>query len=100
MTVLDRFTRRATNRTAKFSPLLSKLIGDGVYLRALTGPFSAISVVLAVLLAISSINLNAGVLIHPPVILFMAITVLGIFDAFAGALSVALFVLLSLPTCA
>jgi hypothetical protein len=97
MTVLDRFTRRATERTARFSPLLSKLIGDGVYLRALTGPLSVIPMVLGVLLAIASVGANAGVLLHPPVLLFMAITVLGIFDAFAGAVSVTLFVLLSLP---
>jgi hypothetical protein len=97
MRAIDRPTRRATKSVAKFSPLVSKLINDGVYLRAMFGPLSVMTIVFAVLLAVSSSNANDGILLHPPVLLFMAIAVLGIFDAFAGTLAVTIFVMLSLP---
>jgi len=97
MTALDGITRRSTRSTARFSPLLSKLINDGIYLRAIFGSFSIIPTLLGVGLAVVSLTQNDGMLLHPPVALFMAIAVLGVFDAFAGSLAVLIFVIGSLP---
>jgi hypothetical protein len=97
MTALDGITRRSTRSTARFSPLLSKLINDGIYLRAIFGSVSILPTWLGVGLAVVSLSQNDGMLLHPPVALFMAIAVLGIFDAFAGSLAVLIFVLGSLP---
>ena len=94
---LDRPTRKWTYKTARFSPLLSKLINDGIYLRAMLGSVSAIPMIAAVVFAILGLQENAGTLLHPPVPLFMAIAIIGMFDAFAGVVGVSIFILGSLP---
>ena len=94
---LDKPTRNWTRRTARFSPLLSKLINDGIYLRAILGSVSIIPTIAAVVLAIVGLQQNEGTLLHPPVALFMAIALIGIFDAFAGIVGISVFVLGSLP---
>jgi len=95
--LLDNPTRRWTRAVARISPFISKLLNDGVYFRAVFGSLWVLPSLLGVSLAIASLGLNEGELIHPPVILFLAITVLGIFDAFAGSLAVAVFLFGSLP---
>ena len=97
VTALDNISRRWTRSVNKVSPLVSKMINDGVYLRAIFGSLSMAPLLVGIVLAIVSLDQNSGELLHPPVALFMAIAVLGIFDALAGSLAVMVFVLGSLP---
>ena len=97
VTALDGISRRWTRAVSRFSPFISKLINDGVYLRAIFGSISILPMFLGVGLAVVSLTQNEGQLLHPPVALFMAIAVLGIFDALAGFIAVTVFVLGSLP---
>lgn len=94
---LDRPTRNLTRRVARFSPFLSKLLNDGAYLRAVFGSLWLIPSLVGAYLAVISLQQNDGVLLHPPVMLFLAIVVLGIFDAFAGFVALTVFILGSLP---
>ncbi|MEK9536343.1 MAG: hypothetical protein VWZ99_04280 [Aquiluna sp.] len=94
---LDTPTRLWTKAVARVSPFVSKLLSDGAYLRAMFGSLSIFPSILGVGLAVSSLYINDGSLLHPPVALFLALTVLGIFDAFAGSIAVLVFVLGSLP---
>jgi hypothetical protein len=48
-------------------------------------------------LAVVGLQENAGTLLHPPVAIFMAIALIGIFDAFAGVVGISIFILGSLP---
>lgn len=97
MTLLDRPTHNATGRVAKFSPLMSKLINDGSYLRAMLGSFSVLPTIAAVLLAIVGLNQNPDFLLHPPVAIFIALMVIGLFDSFAGTAGVLVFIIGSIP---
>ena len=76
----------------KFSPFIAKLINDGAYLRAMLGTFSFIGPFAAAIIAVIAVNENAAEIaagqyseiITPGWILFLAIAVLGAFDASAG----------------
>lgn len=94
---LDRPTRNLTKRVARFSPFISKLLNDGAYIRAVFGSLWLLPSVVGIYLAATSLMQNDGVLLHPPVMLFLAIVVLGIFDAFAGFVALTVFILGSLP---
>ena len=82
---------------APFSPLLARLLNDASYLRAMTGPGSLLLPGVGVWLALESLSINEGALLHPPVALYMWLVILGVFDAFAGSLAMAVFVAGSLP---
>jgi hypothetical protein len=97
LTFLDRPTRLWTRRVAKFSPFVSKLLNDGIYLRAIAGSMSMLPTIAAIVIAIISLQLNQGELLHPPVPLFIALAVLGIFDGLAGAVGLLVFLIGSLP---
>jgi hypothetical protein len=97
LSFLDRPTRRFTRSSARYSPLMSKLLNDGAYLRAMLGSVSILPTLAAIGLAIWALQLNDEILLHPPIALFIAIMVIGLFDSFAGALGVLVFVLGSLP---
>jgi hypothetical protein len=94
---LDNPTRNWTRKVARFSPLLSKLINDGIYLRAIFGSISVLPVAAAITLAVLGLQGNGGELLHPPIAIFMAIGLIGMFDALAGILGIAVFILGSLP---
>ena len=92
-TFLDKFTHNLTVRLAKFSPILSKVVNDGAYLRAIFGSawlaFPAVGIALATIaLSEPSVELSP-----PSWQIFIAIAVLGIFDAFAGMLATLIFVI-------
>ena len=84
--VLDRRTHDLTVRLAPVSPLLSKLITDGAYTRALIGIFSAILPLAGVALALAAVGTNGGLLLPPPTLILIALAVIGVADAAAGAL--------------
>lgn len=97
LSFLDRPTFNATKRVARYSPLVSKLLNDGSYLRAMLGSVSLLPTIAAIVLAVIGLTQNQDILLHPPVAIFIAILVLGLFDSFAGAMGVLVFILGSLP---
>jgi hypothetical protein len=84
LTFFDRRSHNWAERTAKFSPLLAKLINDGAYLRAIFGTLSLVGLIAAIFLSIVSVSANQGEILTPPWQLLLIISVLGLFDAFAG----------------
>lgn len=86
-----------TLAVAPATPLLAKLLNDASYLRAIAGPLSLALPIVGVALAVESLQVNQGTLLHPPVALYLWLVILGIFDAFAGSLAMTVFVLGSLP---
>jgi hypothetical protein len=97
LSFLDKPTHNATRRVARYSPLVSKLLNDGSYLRAMLGSVSLLPTIAAIVLAIIGLTQNQDILLHPPVWIFIAILVIGLFDSFAGAMGVLVFILGSLP---
>lgn len=97
LSFLDRPTLNATRRVARYSPLVSKLLNDGSYLRAMLGSLSLLPTIAAIVLAVIGLTQNQEILLHPPVWIFIAILVIGLFDSFAGAMGVLVFILGSLP---
>jgi hypothetical protein len=80
----DRPSNRWAVRVAKFSPLLSKVLTDGSYLRAMFGSLSLIPVFVAALLGIIAGAESPGQILTPSWLLLLAITLLGVFDVMAG----------------
>ena len=93
MTILDKPSIRLIDWLSKFSPLATRIVEDGAYLRAATGVFSIIPAVASVVLAVASLGINNGLFVPPPWQLFLLIAVIGIFDTFAGLLGTAVFVI-------
>jgi hypothetical protein len=96
MTTLDKPSVKLIHWLSKFSPLATRIVEDGAYLRAAAGIFSIIPSIAATGLGIASLMLNNGVFVPPPWQLFLLIAVIGIFDTFAGLLGTAVFVIGSL----
>jgi hypothetical protein len=91
MTFLDKISIGLVTAFAKVSPILSKATVDGAYLRASLGVFAILPTVATVTLAIVSIT--PGTHILPPVWpLFLAMVLIGVFDAFAGLVGTTLFI--------
>lgn len=87
LTFLDTFTHDLTVRLARFSPVFSKVVNDGAYLRSVLGSLWLALPVTGLALAIIAL-MQPSVELRPPVWqLFLAIAVLGIFDALAGMLA-------------
>lgn len=95
---LDRFSHNSAIKAAKFSPMFAKLIIDGAYLRAMTGSLSLLLPVATITLAIMSAVSNHGQLLPPQWGMFLAIALIGVFDAFAGFIGAAVFIAVSLLT--
>jgi hypothetical protein len=96
MTILDNPSVKLIHRLSKFSPLATRIVEDGAYLRAATGIFSIIPSIASIVLAVVSLFANNGALVPPPWQLFLLIAVIGIFDTFAGLLGTSVFVIGSL----
>ena len=90
-TFLDKFTHNLTVRLAKFSPILSKVVNDGAYLRAIFGSAWLAFPVAGIALATIALSEPSVELSPPSWQIFIAIAVLGIFDAFAGMLATLIF---------
>jgi hypothetical protein len=93
MTWLDGLTHDATIAVAPFSPLASKIINDGSYLRALFGSLAALPSFAAAVLGVISVVANDGQFLPPPWQIFLAMAIIGIFDAFAGFVGIAVFII-------
>lgn len=93
MTALDKISVALTLFLARFSPILSKIVVDGAYLRAAIGTFAGIPSVAAVVLAVSSIKASGENILTPAWPVLLAIVIIGVFDAFAGLLGTAAYVI-------
>jgi len=92
-TFLDTFSHNLTLRLAKFSPVISKIVNDGAYLRSFLGSFYLLFPAAAIALATIALQ-QPSVELSPPIWqLFIAIAVLGLFDAFSGLLATTIFVI-------
>ena len=80
-------------RSARFSPLFSKIVVDGAYLRASLGSFSILPTLFGAVVAVWSALLNTTDVAPPQWQWLIVIAVLGIFDTFAGFVSTTLFVI-------
>jgi hypothetical protein len=90
-TFLDSFTHNLTVALAKFSPVVSKVVNDGAYLRSIFGSMWLAAPIAGVALAITAL-MQPSIELRPPTWeLFLAIAVLGMFDAFAGMLATVIY---------
>jgi hypothetical protein len=96
MLLLDKVSISATLLTAPISPVLSRIVVDGAYLRAAAGTFASLPTIAAAAVAVIALAINGTAVTTPIWQLFLAITLIGIFDAFAGMVGTAVFVLGSL----
>lgn len=88
---LDSVFIAGAHRTSRISPMLSRVFYDGNYLRAMLGSLAALLHPLGVILGVLAIQ-NVGAQALPPAwILFAAIMVVGVFDAFGGFLAAGIF---------
>lgn len=101
ITFFDRRSHNAAERIANYSPFFAKLINDGAYLRAMLGTISFIGPLVAATFAIIAVNENAAEIaagqysqiITPGWIWFLAIAVLGAFDASAGFVGAMVYII-------
>ncbi len=86
---VDHIGARLAESTSALSPVLSRIINDGSYLRAMLGSLSVLPYIAAAILGILAVdptaeNLASSALVAPVI----AILVLGVIDAFAGLVGV------------
>lgn len=93
---LDKFSHDSAIKASRFSPMLAKLIIDGAYIRAMTGSLSLLLPLATVVLAMVSVSQNSGQVLPPPWGIFLAMALIGVFDAFAGFLGAIVFIAVSL----
>lgn len=86
--LLDRISMPWANATAPKSPLAARLVVDGAYLRAMIGSLWLLLPLLAAVLAAFAVKVNEGSPLPPTLPLLLALLIIGIFDALAGAVAV------------
>jgi hypothetical protein len=92
MTWLDARTVAATHWTTQYSPVLSRIINDGSYLRAMVGSLMGILYLAAIAVGVLAVTPGAeSMALSGSVALLTVIVVFGAFDALAGVLGVAAF---------
>lgn len=89
---LDRVSLTLPRRVARLSPLLARVMDDGGYLRAILGFASVLVPLGALALGLLAVLDVDGEPLPPAFGLLVAIAVLGVFDALAGLIAVAVFV--------
>lgn len=88
---MDKPTHNAAVATSKFSPLLSTLISDGAYLRALLGSLTIPLAIVAIGTGFTSAISLDGAIMPPSAVAVGVIAVLGVFDSLAGFLGMLTF---------
>ena len=89
--MLDRPSHAATVSLASISPVASKTINDGAYLRAIFGVFSIVLPLIGLALGALGVSQIEGELLMPSWQLLLLIGVLGVFDAMTGAVATITF---------
>jgi len=90
---LDEPSLKLIHKSAHASPLFTRIVEDGAYLRAALGVFAGIPTIASAAIAIASLVINGSMFVPPPWYLFLAIAIIGIFDTFAGLIGTAVFVI-------
>lgn len=99
LTVLDNPLTRWIESSAKVSPVLSRILNDGTYLRALFGSFVGLSYLVAVTMGVAAVDTSADSLaVSGRVAILVAIMALGTLDALFGIVAMSAFVVTSLVT--
>jgi hypothetical protein len=88
---LDELGAALPARLARRSPLLARVAADGTYLRAILGSASLLGLLAGAALGIAALRDTGGDALPPAAALTIAIAVLGVLDATAGLLGVAIF---------
>lgn len=88
---LDSVFITVAHRTSRISPMLSRVFYDGNYLRAMLGSLAALLHPLGIILGVVAIQSVGAQALPPTWLLFVAIMVIGVFDAFAGFLAASIF---------
>jgi hypothetical protein len=86
---LDNPPKQIAKSFARVLPLGAKIFSDGAYLRAMTGSFSALLILLSVLAGAVGVTQAGGLLVLPTTFIIAAIVVIGAFDVLAGFLGAA-----------
>jgi hypothetical protein len=89
---LDRISRRGPLVLAPRSPLLARILNDAGYLRAMFGAASMLLPAAGVVLGVLAVADVGGQALPPRLGLAVGLAALGVFDALAGLVGVAVFV--------
>ena len=92
-TLLDNISEKATIAVAPLSPVLSKVINDGAYLRAMFGTGSIVMPIIGLATGLFGLTQIQDNLLVPAWQTLLLIAVLGVFDALAGFLGTVAFVI-------
>jgi hypothetical protein len=96
MRALDRITFALTESTSKLSPVLSRIINDGSYLRSMLGGLMIFVYIASAVLGVVSVDPTADNIASAGNIAALSvILVLGTLDAFAGLIGIAAFTVVS-----
>jgi hypothetical protein len=96
MNFLDRPSHKAGVNSAEYSPLVSKFIIDGAYLRAMFGSLTLLATFFAMGLGTTSAIALDGDILPPPALVLGIIAVIGVFDALSGFLGMFTFAITAL----
>jgi hypothetical protein len=96
MNFLDKPSHSAGINSAEYSPLISKFIIDGAYLRAMFGSITLLGTVFAMGLGTTSAIALDGDILPPPALVLGIIAVIGVFDALSGFLGMFTFAITAL----
>lgn len=87
---------RLAQRIGRFSPLAAKIANSSVYLQLSLGKFYAVFVLASAAIAAVTAIQNGSELLPPSWPLFITLAIIALFDAFAGAVSFAVFAAISI----
>jgi hypothetical protein len=96
MNFLDKPSHKASVNSAEYSPLISKFIIDGAYLRAMFGSLTLLATFFAMGLGSTSAIALDGDILPPPALVLGIIAVIGVFDALSGFLGMFTFAITAL----
>lgn len=88
---LDHVSRELPRRLYRLSPIAMRVVDDAAYLRALAGVFWVPILVIGGLLGFLAASATQFDVVTPPIWLLIALIALGVLDAFAGVVAVAVF---------
>lgn len=88
---LDHVSRELPRRLYRLSPIAMRVVDDAAYLRALAGVFWVPILVIGGLLGFLAASATQFDVVTPPIGLLIALIALGVLDAFAGVVAVAVF---------
>ncbi|MFA5918544.1 MAG: hypothetical protein WC800_03275 [Candidatus Nanopelagicaceae bacterium] len=89
--IIDSVFIAGAHKSSLYSPTLSRIFYDGNYLRAMLGSFAAILHPVGLILGFVALKGVGAQALPPQWVVFTAIVLLGVFDAFAGFLAAGIF---------